>query len=69
MRRLTLAALAGVLLGCGEINAPIRPAGYEYRFFVADGNGGIDTLAFAWPSGRLPMKVYAEDAQIGRAHV
>jgi predicted Zn-dependent protease len=62
MRRGILAALAGAaVLGCGEINAPVRPSGYEYRFFVADGAGGVDTLAFAWPSARLPMKIYVAD--------
>ena len=61
MRRLVPALLAGLALGCGEINAPIRPAGYEYRFFVADGSGGVDTLAFAWPASRLPMRIYAEN--------
>jgi predicted Zn-dependent protease len=63
MRRgILLAALAGAaLLGCGEINAPVRPAGYEYRFFIAGAAGGVDTLAFAWPSSRLPMKIYVAD--------
>lgn len=62
MRRVSLALVAGAVLGCGEINAPIRTAPYEWRFFVADGTGGVDTLAFAWPASRLPMKIYAEDA-------
>ena len=36
-------------------------AGRSVRFFVADGNGGLDTLAFAWPTSRGPMKIYAAD--------
>jgi predicted Zn-dependent protease len=61
MRRLSLALVAGAVLGCGDINAPIRTTPYEWRFFVSGGNG-VDTLAFAWPASRLPMKIYAEDA-------
>ncbi|MFL5519605.1 MAG: hypothetical protein ACJ8B6_01620 [Gemmatimonadales bacterium] len=60
-RRILFALVAGAALGCGDINAPIRPAPYEWRFFVADGNGGRDTLAFAWPTSRGPMKIYAAD--------
>ena len=54
-RRILFALVAGAALGCGDINAPIRPAPYEWRFFVADGNGGRDTLAFAWPASLGPM--------------
>jgi predicted Zn-dependent protease len=61
MRRTWFALVAGAVLGCGEINAPIRPVGYEWRFFLADGSGGVQTLSFAWPASRLPMKIYAED--------
>jgi hypothetical protein len=61
MRRFSLALVAGAVLGCGEINAPIRPAGYEWRVFVADGSGGVETLSFAWPASRQPVRIYAED--------
>jgi len=61
-RRLAAALLAGLALGCGDINAPIRPVGYEYRVFLPAGGSGVDTLAFAWPASRLPMKIYVEDA-------
>jgi predicted Zn-dependent protease len=62
MRRVALSLAAGAALGCGEINAPIRPAPYEWRFFVADGGGGVQTLAFAWPASRQPVRIFVEDS-------
>jgi predicted Zn-dependent protease len=63
VKRAIIAAslLAGVALACGEINAPPTPAGYEYRLFVPATGGGVDTLAFAWPPSRLPMKIWVAD--------
>ena len=61
MRRLALSLAAGAVLGCGDINAPIRPTPYEWRFFVTNGSGGVQTLSFAWPASRQPVRIYVED--------
>jgi predicted Zn-dependent protease len=61
MRRLVLSLAAGAVLGCGDINAPIRPTPYEWRFFVTNGSGGVQTLSFAWPASRQPVRIYVED--------
>lgn len=42
--------------GCGEISAPERTAGYEWRLFV-----GGEPISFHWPADRLPVRIWVED--------
>ncbi len=65
MRRgLVLGGLAAALaLGwaCTDIAGPARPAPYEWRLFVPNDTGGLDSLSFHWPRASLPVRFWAED--------
>ncbi len=54
------AVIAG--LGCSDQGPADRPAPYEWRLFLPVGAGpAVDTLAFHWPQGSLPVKIWVED--------
>ncbi len=61
---LSLAAVMAVA-ACTEIGAPIRNDFYEWRLIVpaTGGGAGLDTLAFHWAQGNVPVRIWAEDAQ------
>jgi hypothetical protein len=61
-RLLVLGAAALAALACGEIASPERTDLYEWRLFVPGAGGAPDTLSFFWSQGRLPVRVWAEDA-------
>jgi predicted Zn-dependent protease len=65
MRRgLLLGGLAAALaLGwaCTDIAGPARPAPYEWRLFIPNDTGGVDSLSFHWPRASLPVRFWAED--------
>jgi predicted Zn-dependent protease len=62
-----LCVLAGGLgaLACADIASPSRADRYEWR--VPPGTS--DTLSFHWPSSRLPVRIWVEDALNLPAHV
>jgi predicted Zn-dependent protease len=60
---LLISGLAG--LACADIASPSRADRYEWRVPP----GTTDTLSFHWPSSRLPVKIWAEDALNLPAHV
>lgn len=59
-RVLSAAAGAAVLLGCGGDSTSATPpaAAYEFRLFATDPGGGTVPLAFRWPSGSLPVRIW-----------
>jgi predicted Zn-dependent protease len=48
-------------LACGDIASPLRSDLYEWRLFQPSATG-TDTISFHWPSDRLPVRVWVEDA-------
>jgi hypothetical protein len=56
-------------LSCADIAAPTRSQAYEWRRIVPLAPGVADTQSFHWPSSRLPVRVWAEDAFNLPAHV
>jgi predicted Zn-dependent protease len=55
------AAALAAAAACGEINAPVRAAGYEWRLLVDQPGDAVDTLAFTWEPDRLPVRLYVQD--------
>jgi hypothetical protein len=56
-------------LSCADIGAPTRSQVYEWRRIIPLGPGLADTQSFHWPSSRLPVRVWAEDALNLATHV
>ena len=54
--------LLAILAGCGDAAAPLRADHYEWRLFEPATGGGIDTLAFAWPTASQPLRIWAQDS-------
>lgn len=54
-----------VATACSDLSAPARTDRYEWRMlFDYDSLGPReDTLSFHWPQSRLPVKIWAENAQ------
>jgi predicted Zn-dependent protease len=52
-------------LACADIASPSRADRYEWRIPP----GTADTLSFHWPSSRLPVRIWVEDALNLPAHV
>lgn len=61
-RRALRWVLLALVAGCGDATAPLRVDYYEWRFFEPAAGGGVDTLAFAWPTARQPLRIWAEDS-------
>lgn len=61
VRVLCLLAAGTTLLSCADIASPSRSEAYEWRRFVPNIAGSVDTLSFHWPRSSLPVKVWAED--------
>ena len=60
-RRAVRWALLALVLGCGDATAPLRADFYQWRLFEPATGGGIDTLAFAWPTASQPLRIWAQD--------
>jgi predicted Zn-dependent protease len=62
-----LCVLAGGIAGlaCADIASPSRADRYEWRVPP----GTADTLSFHWPSSRLPVRIWVENALNLPAHV
>ncbi len=57
------------LSGCNELISPPRVGAYEYRLFEQRAGGGVDTLAFRWPRGELPVRFWIAPENVLRPHL
>lgn len=64
-----LAAALALGWACADIAGPARPAPYEWRLFIANDSGGIDSLSFHWPRSSLPVRFWTEDTMDLARHV
>ena len=67
-RRLLPWVLLALATSCGDSTSPLRADAYEWRFFEPNGDGGIDTLSFAWPGSAQPLRIWAQDTLDLPAH-
>lgn len=62
MRRALHVALLLVVAACSDSNSPLRGDFYEWRLIETSATGAPDTLSFAWPVSRLPVRIWAQDS-------
>ncbi len=62
MRRALHVVLLVLVAACGDSNSPLRSDHYEWRLIEPAASGGTDTLSFAWPVSRLPLRIWAQDS-------
>jgi predicted Zn-dependent protease len=60
-RRAVSWILLALVASCGDATAPLRADRYEWRLFEPAGGGGVDTLAFTWPTASQPLRIWAQD--------